>query len=283
MFFFKALSLLPLPVLYILSDLLYIFAGLVFKYRRKVILENLKKSFPDKTEKELKKITLQFYRNLTDLIVETVKVLSLSEEELKKRVKPVNDIPARFLKEGQPVIVLAGHLCNWEWLLSACMVHYGYPIDAVYKPLNSKFSDKLMLKIRSKFGASPLPMKDVLRDQVKKKNIPHGLAMVADQTPQKHEIQFWTTFLNQDTPFYVGADKIGKMMNMPVFFVGMKRIRRGYYEIYFKEIALPPYSGEEFQIAAKYAESLEEEIRKQPANWLWSHRRWKHKKDKSQF
>jgi KDO2-lipid IV(A) lauroyltransferase len=133
-----------------------------------------------------------------------------------------------------------------------------------------------MYQIRSKFGAKPTPMKDTLREEIKNKNIPHGLAMVADQTPMKHEIQLWTTFLNQDTPFYIGADKIGRMLQMPVYFVGMKRIRRGHYEIFFKEIANPPYPEGEFYVTEKYAKMLEEEIRTQPANWLWSHRRWKH-------
>lgn len=279
MFLFKALSLLPLPVLYLLSDVLYFFARYIFRYRRKVIDENLKNSFPDKTEKELEKIAGAFYRNLTDLIAETIKVLSLSEEDLKARVRPVNTLPVKYLAAGKSVIVLAGHLCNWEWLLSSCMVHYKYPIDAVYKPLNSRFSDKLMFRIRSKFGASPLAMKDVLRDQVKKKNATHGLAMVADQTPQKNEIQFWTTFLHQDTPFFVGGDKIARMLNMPVFFAGMRRVGRGRYEMYFKEISLPPHPEKEFIIIEKYAQVLEEEIRQQPANWLWSHRKWKHKRD----
>lgn len=279
MFFLKLLSLLPLRILYLKSDFLIFLASKIFKYRKKVIYENLKKSFPEKSEEEIKTITQQFYRNLADILVEILKVLSLSEKELAKRVRILNpELPKKYLDKNQPIIVLAGHLCNWEWLLSACMVHFKYPIDGVYKPLNSPFSEKLMCKIRSKFGANPLPMKNTLREQVKKKNEAHTLAMVADQTPVKNEIQFWTTFLNQETPFYVGADKIGRMLNMPVLFVGMRRVKRGYYEVWFEEIANTPFPEGEFSITEKYSQILETEIRKQPANWLWSHRRWKHRR-----
>jgi KDO2-lipid IV(A) lauroyltransferase len=279
MFFLKFLSLLPLSFLYLLSDILIFFASKVFRYRKKVILQNLRKSFPEKSEKELQEICSGFYKNLSDILVEILSLLSLSSKGLGKRVKIVNPaLPESFLSKNQPIIVLAGHLCNWEWLLSGCMVHFKYPIDAVYKPLSSDFSEKLMCRIRSRFGANPLPMKNTLREQVRKKNEAHTLAMVADQTPLKNEIQFWTNFLNQDTPFYVGADKIGKMLHMPVLFVGMRRIKRGYYEVWFEEIARPPFAEGEFSITETYAKVLEREIRKQPANWLWSHRRWKHQR-----
>lgn len=279
MIFFKLLSLLPLRVLYLLADLLYLLAYHIFKYRKKIIKENLKKAFPEKGEKELEEIIRKFYRNLSDLVVEIIKTLSLSEEELSKRVIVSNpEYPQTFVDSRQSLIVLTGHLCNWEWLLSACMIKFKYPIDAVYKPLSSKFADKIMLTIRSKFGASPLAMKQTLREQIKKKNIPHGLAMVADQSPQRDEIQFWTRFFNQDTPYYVGADKIAKMLNLPVIFAGMKRTGRGHYEIYFREILSPPFVENGFSVTEKYNRILEEEIRKQPENWLWSHRRWKHER-----
>lgn len=280
MLLLKLLSLLPLPLLYILADLLYFLSYHVFKYRKKVITENLKKAFPEKDEVEIDMITKKFYKNLTDIVVEIIKVLSLKKEELDKRVSATNiDLPLSYLSQNQSIIVLAGHQCNWEWLLSACMIKGKHPIDAVYKPLSSKFSDNLMLSIRSKFGAKPIPMKDTLREQIKKKNIVHSLAMVADQSPLKNEIQYWTSFFNQDTPYYVGSDKIARLLNLPVFFVGMKRIKRGYYEISFTQIGSPPYLEGEFDITENYNQKLEEEIRKHPENWLWSHRRWKHQKE----
>lgn len=276
----KLLSLLPLQILYLLSDGLYFFTYYIFKYRRKVILGNLHKAFPEKDKKEIEVICQKFYRHLCDLVVEILKVLSLSEKELSARAQIVNlDLPLDRIKAGKSIIVLAGHLCNWEWLLSACMINAKVPTDAVYKPLSSKFSDRLMLKIRSKFGASPVTMKDTLREQIKKKNIPHALAMVADQTPLKSEIQYWTTFFNQETPYYVGADKISKMMDMPVFFAGMKKVKRGAYEIRFTEIAPDSTDGNEFPYTEGYNRLLEKEIRTQPEHWLWSHRRWKHKRE----
>ena len=280
MLFLKVLSKLPLPILYLLSDFLYLLTCHIFKYRMKLIKGNLRTAFPEKTEQEINLITRTFYRNLCDLLVEILKTLSLSEKELSARVQITNiELPLQYLLDGRSIIVLSGHLCNWEWLLSACMIRGKFPIDAVYKPLSSKFSDKLMLKIRSRFGASPIPMNDTLREQVKKKNIPHTLAMVADQTPLKNEIQHWTKFFNQDTPYYVGADKIGKMLGMPVLFAGMKKVKRGYYEIHFRKIAEAPYQGEGFPVTDQFNKILEEEIRKEPASWLWSHRRWKHKKE----
>lgn len=276
----KILSLLPLRVLYVFSDLLYFLSFWAFKYRKKVIEENLRLAFPEKSNDEIQQLVVRFYRHLTDLLVEVIKTLSLSEKELARRVHFSNlELPLGYLRSGKSVIVLAGHLCNWEWLLSACMIKGKYPIDAVYKPLSNQFSDKFMLSIRSKFGANPIAMKDTLRDQVKKKNIPHGLAMVADQSPMKSEIQYWTTFFNQDTPYYVGADKISKMLNMPVLFIGMKKIKRGHYEAFFKEIGIDDSDKNEFAITEAYNKILEEEIRKQPENWLWSHRRWKHKRE----
>jgi Kdo2-lipid IVA lauroyltransferase/acyltransferase len=128
------------------------------------------------------------------------------------------------------------------------------------------------------FLMKPVSMKDTLKEEIRQKNIPHALAMVADQTPMKHEIRHWVKFFNQDTPYYVGADIIGKMLNMPAFFVGMIKLKRGHYEIYIKKIMEPPYEKEGFQITDQYNKILEEEIRKNPENWLWSHRRWKHKK-----
>lgn len=279
MIFLKLLSLLPLRVLYIFSDILYILTFYVFKYRKKVIVENLRKAFPDKSGSEIHAITKKFYRNLTDIVVEILKTLSLSEKELSKRTSFSNtEVPLKFTSKNQNFIVLTGHLCNWEWLLSTCMVKFKYPIDGVYKPLNSKFSDRLMLKIRSKFGANPVTMNDTLREQIRKKNIPHVLAMVADQTPLKNEIQYWTNFFHQETPYYVGADKISKMLNMPVLFVGMRRIKRGYYEIYFREISSEVNPNNEFPITERFNQILEEEITKNPETWLWSHRRWKHRR-----
>jgi Kdo2-lipid IVA lauroyltransferase/acyltransferase len=282
MLFFNLISRLPLTVLYFLSDLLYLLIFRIVKYRKKIVYSNLKNSFPDLSEPEIQKIQKTFYKHLCDLIFESLKLLTISEENLLKRVRIKNiDLPVSQISKGNTIIVACGHTGNWEWLLQASVLQTPYPADAVYKPLSSKFFDKLMLTIRSRFGASPLPMKEVPRSIVRKKDIARGIAMVADQTPPKAEIQYWNTFMHQDTAWFVGIEKIARMAELPVYYVGMNKISRGHYEIYFEEIALPPYDKNQpgNPIIEELSRKLEANIRNQPAYWLWSHRRWKHKKD----
>jgi Kdo2-lipid IVA lauroyltransferase/acyltransferase len=280
MLFFKLLSLLPFSILYLISDLLYFLSAYVFKYRRKVIETNLRNSFPDKDEKEIQLIVKKFYHNLADIIVEIIKTLSLSEKELAKRVVNHAEIPAGYLKEGKSILVLAGHLCNWEWLLLSCSTKTDKDLLAVYRPLHNKFFDKLMLKIRTHMGAIGVPINNTVRELAKRKNIPFGLAMVADQTSGEGT-PYWGNFLNQETGFLIGGDKIAKLMNLPVFFVEMKRLKRGYYEVNFKLLKEPPYVKENFEILEAYQHALETSIKENPSDWLWSHRRWKHKRANS--
>lgn len=281
MIFFRLLSLLPFSALYRLSDLLYFLAYKLFRYRRKVVDTNLRNAFPDKTDEEINLISKGYYKNLCDIVVETIKVLSLKKETLKEKVKFRNiNLPLKSLEKGQSIIVLCGHTANWEWLLLACSIESSFPIDAVYKPLSNKFFDRLMLDIRTKFGAYPLPMQDVPRSLVSRRNTIRGIAMVADQTPPKNDIQHWNYFLDQETPWYIGGEKIARLGEMPVFFVGMRRIRRGEYEVSFEKISQPPYekSSGKYPIIDRYADMLEQNILENPEQWLWSHRRWKHSK-----
>lgn len=224
-----------------------------------------------------------FYQNLCDLIVETIKLLSLDAEAVRKRVKLTNtEIIDPFIAAGKPVLVMGSHLANWEWALNAGVVNFSVPLDGIYKPLSNEFFDWLMLRLRSKLGCHLVPMKDTLRDFMRRKNIPRIISMLSDQTPPRGEIQFWTTFLNQETPFFVGGDKLAASFKYPVLFLGAHRIKRGYYEFTFEMLwdlsALP--GEEEFPITERYARKLEKWIRQYPADYLWSHRRWKHKRSK---
>lgn len=279
MWFFKLISYLPFRLLYGISNGLFFVVYRIFGYRKKIVRENLQRSFPESSPKELEHLCKKFYHHLCDLIVESLKLLSIPEQVFRQRVRISNiNLPEKYLKQGQSIIVICGHTGNWEWLLQACAVYSKFPIDAVYKPLSNKFFDRFMLKIRSRFEAYPLPMKEVPRSIIKRRNIVHVLAMVADQTPPKTEIQFSNRFLNQVTPWFVGAEKIARGTDMPVLFVGMKKRSRGFYEVFFEEIALPPYSKTDmaFPIIQNFSEKLEKNIREDPAHWLWSHRRWKH-------
>ncbi len=249
----------------------------VVRYRAKVIHTNLKNSFPEKTEAEIKQITKDFYLNLTDVSVESLKLVSISKEEVEKRVRITNiDVPMSTLDNGQSHLGLTSHLCNWEWLLQICAIQSKYPIDAVYKPLHNEKMDAFVYNLRARFGAHPVAMKDTLRELIKNRKTVRSMAMVADQTPPHSEIQHWATFLNQYTPFYVGGDKIGGAMQMPVLFVSMKRIKRGYYEVTFEMLKNTPIAKEGHEITERYIRRLEDCIKEQPANWLWSHKRWKH-------
>ena len=277
----RSISKLPFPAIYILSDTTAFILQYVVRYRAKVVKENLCNSFPEKTPSEIKQITKDFYRNLCDVSFESLKILTVSKEELQKRVIITNmDVPLSTLDNGQSHLGLTSHLCNWEWLLQICAVESPYPIDAVYKPLSNLKMEAFTLELRSKFGANPVPMKDTLRQLIKTRKTVRSMAMVADQTPPHSEIQHWATFLNQYTPFYVGGDKIGGAMQLPILFVGMKRIKRGYYEVTFEMLKNLPISKEGHEVTDLFIKKLEGKIKEQPANWLWSHRRWKHKEVK---
>ncbi|MCS6823989.1 MAG: lysophospholipid acyltransferase family protein [Cytophagaceae bacterium] len=276
---FKVISWLPLSVLYRFSFLIYVLTYKIFRYRINVVKENIQNCFSTMSRKEQRRIISSFYRNLSDVVVEILKAPSIKKEELEKRVKMKNmELPLSYHEKGIPVICLTGHLCNWEWLLMACSLHTPYSIDAVYKPMHIAWMEKLFRYTRSRFGARLLPMRDVLKAVIRNKAEIKAIAMVADQIPPEAEIQYFTNFLNQNTAFFVGGDKLAKYMNAPVLFVDMKRIKKGYYEIEF--ISLTENAEQDlpsFPITESYARQLEKRILASPQDWLWTHRRWKHK------
>lgn len=273
----RALSRLPFSVLYAMSSFTAFVLQYIIRYRAKVIHRNLQNSFPEKTAAEIKNITKEFYLNLTDVSFESLKLLDISKEELEKRVRITNiDLPMSILDNGQSHLGLTSHLCNWEWLLQICAIQSKYPIDAVYKPLHNAKMNQFIYNLRARFGANPVAMKDTMRELVKNRKTVRSMAMVADQTPPHSEIQHWATFLNQYTAFYVGGDKIGGAMQMPVLFVSMKRMKRGYYEVTFELLKNIPISKEGHEVTERYIKRLEACIQAQPSSWLWSHKRWKH-------
>lgn len=280
MVFFRLLSRLPLSVLYVVSDLLYFLLARLIRYRRTVIRTNLQASFPTLPPKEINNLIRGFYRNLTDLIVETIRLSDLPAEELSRRVTFVNDELIRnYTDKGQAVIGMASHQCNWEWLPPASVLN-GIPTDSVYKPLKSPFFEKLMREIRSSFGAYPLPMNKIPREIVARRNQPRIVALVADQVPDQPEFGYWMPFLHRDTPFYPGTERLARSFNLPVFFLETVRIRRGYYRATFYPIAEPPYDNlPNGIILERYRDMLEQSIQRNPSDWLWSHKRWKHTRD----
>ena len=279
MFFLNLLSRLPLGVLYALTDGLYWFIYHIWRFRRDLSLANLRNSFPDKSGPELERIARQAYRNACNMIAEVLKGAVISPVELRARVRITNpEILERFTNTGQPVVLLASHHCNWEWLLLASCLELKVSVDAVYKPLRVDAIDRFMLATRSRFGGNPIPVKDFLVEVLKRRGAARVFALVADQTPPTEEEKHWTRFLNQDTAFFVGADKIARITRSPVFFVGMTRLRRGYYEATLQLLAEPPYLGEGSEIIERYVRVAEEHIARHPADWLWMYRKWKYRK-----
>ncbi|GAA4398373.1 lysophospholipid acyltransferase family protein [Nibrella viscosa] len=280
MVFFRFLSRLPLPVLYRLADVLYVLLAYLIRYRRKTIRENLRASFPDLPATRINRLVKGFYRNLTDLIVETIKLPSLPAEELSRRVVFYNDEPVKkYLRQGRAVIGMASHQCNWEWIPPASVLN-GMPTDSVYKPLKSEFFEQLMRLIRSRFGAHPLPMTKIPREMAARRHTPRIVALVADQVPDQPEYGYWMPFLHRDTPFYPGTERLARSFNLPVFFLETVRIGRGYYRATFYPVAEPPYDNlPNGAILERYRLLLEQSIHRNPADWLWSHKRWKHKRE----
>ncbi len=279
MFILKLLSRLPLAVLYLLTDVLYLIIYHIWRFRRGLSLTNLTNAFPDRTPVEIETIARQSYRSACHLIAEVLKGATMEAAELRQRVKITNlSLLEPWIKREQPVVLLASHHCNWEWLLQASCLDLGISVDAVYKPLRVAAIDRFMLEARSRFGGHPIPVKDFLMEVLKRRKGARIIALVADQTPLATEEKHWTRFLNQDTAFFVGADKIARILKSPVFFVGMRRSSRGHYEATLQLLAEPSYSRDGSDIIEKYARAAELHISAYPADWLWMYRKWKYRK-----
>jgi Kdo2-lipid IVA lauroyltransferase/acyltransferase len=279
MLLLKLLPRLPLSVLYALTDLLYLLVYRVGRFRRALSIGNLQRSFPGKSEAEIDRIARQSYHNAFDMIAEVVKGAALQSAAFGERMRIRNlDLLAPYLAANQPVVLLASHHCNWEWLLLAASSELKVSVDAVYKPLRVAAIDRFMFETRSRFGGNPIAVKDFLVEVLKRRGSARIFALVADQTPPREEEKHWTRFLNQDTAFFVGADKIARIVRAPVFFVGIARTRRGYYDARLQLLATPPYSGEGTDIIERYARAAEAHITQHPADWLWMYRKWKYKK-----
>lgn len=281
MLFFKYLSKLPFFVLYGISNFIYLILFRVVGYRKKVVYENLRNSFPQKSELEINKIAKDFYHHISDMMVEFVKGYTIPEKEMRERVKLVNfEVIKKYTDKNQSVILVTGHISNWEWLLHPLNLT-GVMIDFVYLPLNSPFFEKLSSFIRTRFTTNPLiPKSDALRMTAERHDITRVLALGSDQSPSNWKSAYWTTFLHQESAFFTGTERIAKKFGYPVVFSEMRRIKRGYYEMEFTEIArVDEFNDlEEGVITERFIKRLEATVNKYPSEYLWSHRRWKLKR-----
>ncbi len=277
-FFFYLLSLLPFWMLYLLSDLLFLIIFYIIGYRRKVVSQNLRNSFPDKTEQELSIIEKKFFRFLCDMVVESIKLITISPQTLAKHAKVTNpELLDQYFSQGRSIIGAVGHYTNWEMgSLSFSMVT-SYRRMVVFKPLSNKEADAFYEKVRSRFGATLVPMKKTLRAISEYRNEPTFTALVSDQTPVMHEAHYFTTFLNQPTAVFLGVEKIAKLTNSVVVFCDQRCVKRGYYELTLVPLVTEPKQTAEYEITETHVRYLERMINEQPEYWLWSHRRWKFK------
>lgn len=276
------ISYLPLPALYRLSDFFFILVYYVFRYRYQVVRSNLLNSFPEKSDAEINLLVKQFYSNLCDYVVETIKTITISGDELKSRVQLKDaEVIVQYLSNGNSVIALSSHQFNWEWIPLSISQYMSYSLNPIYKKLSSAYFDKLMLKIRSRFGCEPVEMQRTLSKILRRRDIPSVYGLIADQTPLPDADIYWSEFLSQQAAFFTGTERIAYLTKYPVVFIGIRRIKRGYYELSFESIAEPPYFKHDHIILDRYIEKMEQQIRQSPSGWLWSHRRWKHKKPDS--
>ncbi len=278
----RIITLLPLGVLYLSSDVLFLLLYYFPSYRRHVVGENLHNSFPDKSPEEIKKIEKGFYRHLADLFIETLKLPGMSNKELMKRVRLTNPELLRNLYEsGKDVAMVYSHYNNWEWLSICTSLYTDYKCIGVYKPVKDKILNKFLYDQRTRNNAELAPMQMIVRKivQNRKKGIRGAYGFISDQTPAPTLIEYYTGFLNQETPVFLGLEKIASKYNMAVVFIDILKIRRGYYEMTY-EILFETTSGlPKYLITDTHVKRLEKTIIDRPEYWLWTHRRWKYKKE----
>jgi len=279
-FLLKALTRIPLPILYGFAFVVYVIAFHVMRWRRDWAEADLANAFPEKSADERAQILRRCYRNLADTIVEAFWGFGASADELKARVKFENaEFIQRAIDRKQTILLLAAHHGNWEWLLLAAGATFPIPIDGVYQPQRLASVDQFLREARCRFGGKLIPRKEFVYALLTHGNEPRAYALIADQTPRQEDPKHWTRFLRQDTAFFVGAGKIAKFLEAPVCFVSMKRVRRGHYTVRLDVLAEPPYEElDDTDIVERYARCLERDIIDSPADWLWLQKKWKYAK-----
>ncbi|MCL4760735.1 MAG: lysophospholipid acyltransferase family protein [Burkholderiales bacterium] len=277
---FRALARLPLPVLYALGHALHVLVFHVVRWRVPLARGNLAGAFPELAAAVRERILRDSYLNLSRTLMEAIWGYRASGEALTARVRFDNpELIERYKAARSSVVLLTAHTCNWEWLLLAAGARFGIPIDAVYKPLRLAGVDAYVREARSRFGGRPIPFRNFLFELMRRAHEPRAYAMVADQTPLAKMPKFWTTFLNRDTAFFLGPERIARYLDAPVLYVEMTRVRRGHYAVRLHVLAEPPYEDDVDAgpvIAQRYARALEATIRAHPADWLWIHNKWKY-------
>lgn len=283
LFPFWLVSMLPLRVIYIFfSWPLYVLIFYVARYRRKVVFENLRNSFPEKNSNEIRRIAKGFYKHFCDYFLESIYVINMTQKEVQQRFQFKNiEVIKDLYDKDKNVILMTTHYGNWEWAIEMANI---FPHDwsyAIYRPLTNKLFDRFFIYLRSKYGVTALPMQQVLRTIVerKRKNESFTMYTLSDQRPHWSDVDFWTEFLNQDTPVITGSEKLASKFDLAVVFFDMQKTKRGWYEIDIKLITDDAASTEKNFISKKYIELVEDMVKRQPEFYLWTHKRWKYKRE----
>lgn len=277
--FLWIISILPFRFLYFVSDVIYFLIYYIIGYRKKVVLDNLKLAFPEKSKQEIIQISKKFYHHFCDMIFESIKSLTISEKEILKRFKftNLNEIK-QYETANKSIIAMCGHYANWEWIiiLQKYLEFKGY---AVYKRLRNAYFDKLVKKIRSKYNNYLITTKETITTLVESNNNNELFlcGMAADQSPKLRKAYHWTEFMGVNVPCYTGAEMIAKRLDLPVVFLDVQKVKRGYYEATFRTITKNPKEFIDYEITDEFLKLVENQIRRAPEYYLWTHRRWKHK------
>ncbi len=274
--FIELFRIIPFKLLYVLSDVMRFVFFYVIKYRKNIALDNLRKAFPDKSEKEIKNIAWKSYQNLTDITLESFKGMFVSEKSMRRRMKVINRSVCDFYAEqGKSAIYLTGHCANWEWatIIDKYLKH---KIVSVFKPLKNKRLNEYMKSNRERFGMQLISMKDTRH--AFKNEIPIGLVLIADQSPSTTHNAIWVDFFDRDTPVIHGPEAYARKFDLPLVFAEFHRVKRGYYYLKFFNLIDNPKDFEEGEITQIYIKRLEEYISEKPEYWIWTHKRWKHKR-----
>ena len=271
------ISILPFWLLYRISDGMYILLYYTIGYRKKVVNQNLKKSFPVKSEAEVKKIEKKYYKYLCDLVLETIKGLTISAETASKRctISPeMQELFKKYYEKKQSLALVMGHWGNWEWGGNSFSLFMKHQLYVIYHPLSNKYFNSLMAHMRTRLGTKLIAMNDTYKEMIRNRDEINATAFIADQTPS-NENAYWTNFLNQDTPIFWGVEKIAKKLKMPVVFISVDKIKRGYYQINAETLTDEPHTLPDGQLTELHTQKLEKYIISKPEIWLWSHKRWK--------
>ena len=279
LFFFKFIARLPDKALYFLADILAVILFRLVRYRRATVDENILRAFPEKIAVERFSMAKDFYCHLADVVVEILMQSRLSREQLLRRVDVVGvEYLHACVKKNQSVILLSAHQGNWEWMVAAIASSIPCPLDALYRPLHNSVMDHFFIGIRSRFGASVIPAKKAAKAILKLRKENRAFGIIGDQNPRRKDDKHWTTFMGVETPVAVGPERIAKLTGYPLFYVSMERLSRGRYRCVISPLAEAPYS-DEGEISQKYMSVVEANIRKQPECWMWSHHRWRYRRE----